>query len=206
MNHFIQGITLGVAYLAPIGMQNLFLINSALSAKSKTQAYLVALIVIFFDISLALASFYGVGIIIDNIPFLQELIFFLGGIIVIYIGYGLIKHCNEHNMDKEIKADKNIINTIYSAFIVTWFNPQALIDATLLFSSFRVSLKVSQYAPFMFGVMSASVTWFLGLTTLILIFSNIFSTKILKYLNIGCGSIIIFYGIKLIYSFFNMFL
>ncbi len=28
---FIQGLTLGLAYLAPIGMQNLFAINSALA-------------------------------------------------------------------------------------------------------------------------------------------------------------------------------
>ena len=28
---FIQGLTLGLAYLAPIGMQNLFVINSALA-------------------------------------------------------------------------------------------------------------------------------------------------------------------------------
>lgn len=31
---FIQGLTLGLAYLAPIGMQNLFVINSALALVS----------------------------------------------------------------------------------------------------------------------------------------------------------------------------
>ena len=32
---FIQGLTLGLAYLAPIGMQNLFVINSALSLHNR---------------------------------------------------------------------------------------------------------------------------------------------------------------------------
>ena len=31
MDFYIQGLTLGLAYVAPIGMQNLFVINSALT-------------------------------------------------------------------------------------------------------------------------------------------------------------------------------
>ena len=50
MNIFLQGLTMGLAYVAPIGMQNLFVINSALTNKRK-RALLTALIVIFFDIT-----------------------------------------------------------------------------------------------------------------------------------------------------------
>ena len=35
MNIFLQGLTMGLAYVAPIGMQNLFVINSALTNKRK---------------------------------------------------------------------------------------------------------------------------------------------------------------------------
>lgn len=31
MSFFLQGLTLGLAYVAPIGMQNMFIINSALN-------------------------------------------------------------------------------------------------------------------------------------------------------------------------------
>lgn len=47
MDFYIQGLTLGLAYVAPIGMQNLFVINSALT-QTRWQALLTALIVIFF--------------------------------------------------------------------------------------------------------------------------------------------------------------
>lgn len=57
MNIFLQGLTMGLAYVAPIGMQNLFVINSALTNKRK-RALLTALIVIFFDITLSLACFF----------------------------------------------------------------------------------------------------------------------------------------------------
>ena len=42
MNIFLQGLTMGLAYVAPIGMQNLFVINSALTNKRK-RALLTAL-------------------------------------------------------------------------------------------------------------------------------------------------------------------
>ena len=54
MNIYLQGLTMGLAYVAPIGLQNLFVINSALTQK-RSRVYLTALIVIFWDISLGVA-------------------------------------------------------------------------------------------------------------------------------------------------------
>ena len=54
MPTYLQGLTIGLAYVAPIGMQNLFVINSALT-QPRRRALLTALIVIAFDISLARA-------------------------------------------------------------------------------------------------------------------------------------------------------
>lgn len=47
MDFYLQGLALGLAYVAPIGMQNLFVINSALT-QPRWRALLTALIVIFF--------------------------------------------------------------------------------------------------------------------------------------------------------------
>ena len=44
---YLQGLSLGLAYVAPIGMQNLFVINSAMSQKLR-RAIATALIVIFW--------------------------------------------------------------------------------------------------------------------------------------------------------------
>ena len=48
MEIYIQGLTMGLAYVAPIGLQNLFVINTAISQPRK-RVYITALIVIFFD-------------------------------------------------------------------------------------------------------------------------------------------------------------
>ena len=50
------GLDDGIGVVAPIGMQNLFVINSALT-RTRRNALITAVIVIFFDIVLSLASF-----------------------------------------------------------------------------------------------------------------------------------------------------
>jgi len=62
---WLQGVLLGLAYLAPIGMQNLYVINTAAQGDRRRTAVVVAS-TIFFDISLALACFFGVGVLIES--------------------------------------------------------------------------------------------------------------------------------------------
>ena len=50
MEIYLQGLTMGLAYVAPIGLQNLFVINTALTQR-KSRVYATALIVIFFDVT-----------------------------------------------------------------------------------------------------------------------------------------------------------
>ena len=70
MPTYLQGLTIGLAYVAPIGMQNLFVINSALT-QPRRRALLTALIVIAFDISLAQACFFGIGALVERFDWLQ---------------------------------------------------------------------------------------------------------------------------------------
>ncbi|MBR2619845.1 MAG: LysE family transporter, partial [Firmicutes bacterium] len=51
---------------------------------------------------------------------------------------------------------------------------------------------------------SASVLWFLSITTIISLFSAKFTDKTLRWINIICGAVIIFYGIKLLVTFITM--
>ena len=86
MDFYIQGLTLGLAYVAPIGMQNLFVINSALT-QTRLRALVTALIVIFFDVTLALACFFGIGLIMQKYAAVQMAMLFIGGLVVAYIGW-----------------------------------------------------------------------------------------------------------------------
>ena len=180
MNIFLQGLTMGLAYVAPIGMQNLFVINSALTNKRK-RALLTALIVIFFDITLSLACFFGIGTIMQKFKWLQMVILCVGSLIVIYIGISLLR-AKTQDLEKD-QPTMSIKKTISSACVVTWFNPQAIIDGTMMLGAFHVTLAAGQETPFITGVACASFSWFIGLTFLISLISSKFNAKVMRWIN-----------------------
>ena len=197
MEYFLQGLTMGLAYVAPIGVQNLFVINSALT-QNRLRALLIALIVIFFDITLALACFFGIGVIMEHYKWLQMLIILAGSLIIIYIGIGLLR-------DKGSEIVRNapplsITSTIYTACVVTWFNPHAIIDGTMMRGAFNASLPPTQSTAFILGVATASCIWFTGLAMTISLLSDRFNAKVLRAINIICGIVIIFFGCKLLFN------
>ena len=198
MNIYLQGLTMGLAYVAPIGLQNLFVINTALTQR-RSRVYLTALIVIFFDITLGLACFLGVGALMSALPWLQKVILGIGSLIVIWIGIGLLRSKASMEGGKDVNVP--IWEVISSACVVTWFNPQAIIDGTMMLGAFRASLPAGTDAFFIGGFASASILWFLGISTVISLFSAKFNEKILNIINKVCGVVIIFYGCKLLWSF-----
>lgn len=201
MNIYLQGLTMGLAYVAPIGLQNLFVINTALTQK-RSRVYLAALIVIFFDITLGLACFLGVGTLMQALPWLQKVILGIGSLIVIWIGIGLLRA--KASMEGGRDVNVPIWKVISTACVVTWFNPQAIIDGTMMLGAFRASLPAGSDLFFICGFASASVLWFLGISTIISLFSAKFNDKILNIINKVCGAVIIFYGLKLAWSFIKM--
>ena len=86
MTYFWEGLLLGFAVLAPIGMQNLFIVNTALVQKV-SRIVITILIVAFFDITLSVSAFYGIGAIFDIWPFLKGIILLLGGAVIFYMGF-----------------------------------------------------------------------------------------------------------------------
>ena len=227
MGFYIQGLTLGLAYVAPIGMQNLFVINSALT-KTRRRALLTALIVIMFDVSLSLSCFFGIGTLMQRYDWLRLMVLAVGGVVVIGIGGGLLRQRVEDASDDGARAvgshadsashtagagssvshagagvsDRMALGkTISTACVVTWFNPQAIIDGTLMLGAFSATLTASQSTPFITGVETASIAWFVGVTLLVSAFRNRFSPKVIGVLNKVCGAVIVAYGVKLLAQF-----
>jgi len=194
MVYYLQGLTMGLAYVAPIGLQNLFVINTALT-QPKSRVYLTAFIVMFFDITLALACFFGIGALIEASQLFEIAVLLIGSIIVIWIGIGLLR--TKNSMDTNTNVNVPILKVITTACVVTWFNPQALIDGSMMLGAFKATLPAGQDMHFILGVASASCAWFLGISTVISLFSAKITDKVLRIINVVCGIVIIFYGIKL---------
>ena len=201
MNTYLQGLTMGLAYVAPIGLQNLFVINSALTQK-RARVYLTALIVIFWDISLGLSCFLGAGALMQALPWLQKVILAAGSLIVIWIGVGLLRSRASLEGGRDVNVP--VWKLITSAFVVTWLNPQAIIDGTMMLGAFRASIPAGTDVYFICGFGSASILWFLTLSTVVSLLGSKFNEKVLNIINKVCGAVIIFYGLKLAWSFVKM--
>ncbi len=88
--------------------------------------------------------------------------------------------------------------------MVTWLNPQAIIDGTMMLGAFRATFAPGGDLPFICGFGSASVIWFLTVSTLVSLLGSKFNEKVLNIINKVCGAVIIFYGGKLLWSFVKM--
>ena len=180
MHIYLQGLTMGVAYVAPIGLQNLFVINSALTQR-RSRVYLTALIVIFWDISLGVSCFLGAGALMQAVPWLQKVILAVGSLIVIWIGIGLLR--SKASLEGGRDVNVPVWKLITSAFVVTWLNPQAIIDGTMMLGAFRATLPAGTDVPFICGFGSASVIWFLTVSTLVSLLGSKFNEKVLNVIN-----------------------
>lgn len=197
MDFYLQGLALGLAYVAPIGMQNLFVINSALT-QTRLRALVTALIVIFFDVTLALACFFGIGLVMQKYPPVQLGILLLGGLVVVYIGVSLLKSSvRQIGGAQQMPLGK----TVWAACVVTWFNAQAVIDGTMLLGAFKASMTEAQSLHFLFGVLSASCLWFVTLATVVSLAGSLVTPRVLGVINKICGAVIAVYGLRLLWHF-----
>ena len=188
--------------MAPIGLQNLFVINTALTQPRK-RVYATALIVIFFDVTLGLACFFGIGALMQASVWLEMAVLLVGSLIVIWIGIGLLKS-KEESLDTGKDVNIPIAKVVTTACVVTWFNPQALIDGSMMLGAFKATLPAGTDLFFVGGFASASIIWFLSISTIISLFSARFTPKTLHIINVVCGAVIIFYGLKLLWNFIQL--
>lgn len=197
MDFYLQGLALGLAYVAPIGMQNLLVINSALT-QTRLRALVTALIVIFFDVTLALACFFGIGLVMQKYPPVQLGILLLGGLVVVYIGISLLKSSvRQIGGAQQMPLGK----TVWAACVVTWFNAQAVIDGTMLLGAFKASMTEAQSLHFLFGVLSASCLWFVTLAMVVSLAGSLVTPRVLGVINKICGAVIAVYGLRLLWHF-----
>lgn len=203
LQYFLQGFLLGLAYVAPIGMQNLYVINTA-SAMSRSRAYQVALITVGLDVALALACFFGIGALLSRFPPLRVAFLLAGSLAVLIIGFRLLR--SKVDMTTPAELDVPLSRVAAICFAVTWLNPQAIIDGSLLLGGFRASLPPAFSAAFIAGVATASFCWFIGLTTVVAGLRHLLSSRLLWLINIACGLVIVAFGLRLGYNFLQLIL
>lgn len=157
----------------------------------------------FFDVTLSLACFFGIGALMERYVWLQTGTLLIGGILVLTIGVGLLRKKTQIPPTESGKA-LSVGALLKKACIVTWCNPQAILDGTMMLGAFRAVLPATQSIVFLFGVVSASCVWFLGFTLLVSLLGQRFSSAVLRVINVLCGAVLVFYGANLLLQFIKL--
>jgi len=191
-----QGFALGLAYAAPIGAQNLFVIDSA-SRGNMRNALRTALIFATMDISLGIACIVGIGQLIQSHDLARLAIGAVGSAFLFFIGYKLISKRAEAAGSSAASFAGSLWK---AAFLLTWCNPHALIDGSVLLGGYQSSMSSTGIYVFALGLALASTTWFLSLSTIVNYFKSVVTSKVMTIINRICGAVMVVFGARLALS------
>lgn len=193
---YLRGILVGFAFVAPIGMQNIYMFNNALSNKM-SKALLYNFLVWFCDALFSFAAFYGIGALISANEIVKIIVMLIGGALTSYIGFNIIRSAKQTAIGSDSKK-QTLKQALMTALIVSWGNPQAMIDGTMMLGASRATLTFEQSILFITGVVTASFIWDHGITIGFNLLRDKLPKKFLLAINLISGLIVAVYGLYLI--------
>lgn len=193
---YLRGILVGFAFVAPIGMQNIYMFNNALSNKM-SKALLYNFLVWFCDALFSFAAFYGIGALISANEIVKIIVMIIGGVLTSYIGFNIIRSAKQTAIGSDRKK-QTLKQALMTALIVSWGNPQAMIDGTMMLGASRATLTFEQSILFITGVVTASFIWDHGITIGFNLLRDKLPKKFLLAINLISGIIVAVYGLYLI--------
>ena len=193
---YLRGILIGFAFVAPIGMQNIYMFNNALSNKM-SKALLYNFLVWFCDALFSFAAFYGIGALISANEIVKIIVMLIGGALTSYIGFNIIRSAKQTAIGSDSKK-QTLKQALMTALIVSWGNPQAMIDGTMMLGASRATLTFEQSILFITGVITASCIWDHGITIGFNLLRDKLPKKFLLAINLISGIIVAVYGLYLI--------
>ena len=193
---YLRGILVGFAFVAPIGMQNIYMFNNALSNKM-SKALLYNFLVWFCDALFSFAAFYGIGALISANEIVKIIVMLVGGALTSYIGFNIIRSAKQTALGSDSKKH-TLKQALMTALIVSWGNPLAMIDGTMMLGASRATLTFEQSILFITGVVTASFIWDHGITIGFNLLRDKLPKKFLLAINLISGIIVAVYGLYLI--------
>jgi L-lysine exporter family protein LysE/ArgO len=194
----LKGMMIGFAFIAPIGMQNLYVFNNAMNHKMR-RALLYVMFVWVADASFSLSAFFGMGALIATTDWLKLAVMLVGSLLVMWIGFGILRGANSVQLN-QAENQMTPAKAFATAFVVSWANPQALVDGSLMLGALRGTLADAQVWPFIIGVLIASAIWFNGITITMNILKERLPKRVLVWVNIVSAVIVMAYGVYLFYE------
>ncbi|MDQ8054985.1 LysE/ArgO family amino acid transporter [Bacillus velezensis] len=200
----LNGIVLALGLILPLGAQNVFVFNQGVSQLKFRNALPVIITASLCDTFLILFAVLGVSLIVLTIPILKTIIFSVGLIFLIYMGWSIWKS-DSANLSKKESA-MPMKKQIMFALSVSLLNPHAIIDTVGVIGTNSLSYSGPEKIAFTAACIIVSWIWFFSLAIAGRIIGNIDSDgKFLRIINKVSAVIIwavaVYITIQLVQSF-----
>ncbi|OEH92067.1 LysE/ArgO family amino acid transporter [Bacillus solimangrovi] len=200
----LHGIILAFGLILPLGAQSVFVFNQGASQPKFRGAIPVIITASLCDTLLILLAVLGVSVIVLSVPILQTVIFSVGLIFLLYMGWSVWNSDPANLSQKEVALSPK--KQIIFAMSVSLLNPHAILDTIGVIGTSSLNYVGPEKVIFTFACIVISWIWFLGLAIAGKIVGN-FDTegKLLTLLN--KVSAIIIWGVALYIAIelYNMF-
>lgn len=187
MTAALTGFFTGISLIVAIGAQNAFVIRQGLA---RNHVLLVVAVCAISDALLIAAGIAGLGVAVSGLPWLLEVLRWLG---VIYLSWFGFKSFRSALKSQALEVSgTNLLSAkaaLLSVLGFTFLNPHVYIDTVLLLGSIGSQFGELRWA-FAAGAMLGSLVWFsllgLGARSLAPLLK---SPKIWRYIDLGIGVI-----------------
>ncbi|CAG9607044.1 LysE/ArgO family amino acid transporter [Pseudoneobacillus rhizosphaerae] len=199
-----HGIALSFGLILPLGAQNVFVFNQGASQHNFKRVLPVVLTASLCDTLLILLSVVGVSVIVLTVPVLQTVIFSIGFLFLLFMGWTIWKSDPTGVKHKEIALPPK--KQIMFALSVSLLNPHAILDTIGVIGTSSLSYTGAEKWTFTIACIIISWIWFFGLAVVGRVVGQFDTTgRFITILNKVSAIIIWGVSVYIAYQLFNMF-
>ena len=155
----LKGLVLMSSVIVAIGPQNAFLLRQAIR---REQAWLVAGIFLFGDVTMTILGGFGIGQYLEQWALLKMLLTIFGALYVFWFGVGVLRKMR-HPGGLKVESKGKATHVIRKALAVTFLNPHAIFDTVILVGTIALQFAGADKKAFIGGAVAGSTIWFFGI-------------------------------------------
>lgn len=161
LNALLAGFALGGGLIVAIGAQNAFVIRQGVL---NAHIFWVCLFCAISDAILIWGGTYGLGAILEVMPWLLKVMQYGGAAFLIWYGIKAARRVlKPEALDESSKTASNLFMALATCAALTWLNPHVYLDTVVLVGSIANARPLGEQAPFALGASLASFAWFFAI-------------------------------------------
>ena len=158
LNAVLAGLALGGGLIVAIGAQNAFVIRQGVL---NSHIFWICLFCSLSDAILIWSGVYGMGIVVQTLPWFIPVLTYGGAAFLIWYGIKAFRRVlKPEALQQDGKTVSNLFLALAACAAFTWLNPHVYLDTLVLVGTIANSRPAGEQAPFALGASLSSFIWF----------------------------------------------